>query len=268
MGRGGATIITKANVSEAWVGALEALVQPGATAIMPLIVNVVGFSGGEVPETPATRELVNQALSANPKKFCSTETTARLIFPSTIWDRYRKQGASRFFERYVKIAPRLRRAHPRNKKGVYFERMISWNGKNQLEHILSVWKRGIHRRSAFQAMIFDPAVDHTSKPFMGFPCLDYVAFAHDESGGLSLTALYATQFVFDRGYGNYLGLCRLGTFMAGEMGLTFRQLTCVVSCAEIGTRSKSDAKALLGKIRAAEKIGLAAGAALPPGTAA
>src|SRR5262249_43220952 len=98
--------------------------------------------------------------------------------------------------------------------------------------------------------------------------LDYIAFAHDDGGGLSLTALYATQFVFDRGYGNYLGLCRLGSFMAGEMGLTFRQLTCVVSCAEIGTPSKGDAKALLGKIRAAEKNGLDAGEALPPGSTA
>jgi hypothetical protein len=268
MSSGGATIVTKANVSEAWVGALDALVQPGATAITPLIVNVVGFSGGEVPETATTRELVNEALSANPKKFCSTETTAGLIFPATLWARYRKEGASRFFERYLKIAPRLRRAHPRNKKGVYFERLVSWNGKRQLEHILSNWKRGNHRRSALQAVIFDPAVDHTAEPFMNFPCLDYIAFAYDEGKGLSLTALYATQYVFDRGYGNYLGLCRLGAFMAGEMGLTFRQLTCVVSCAEIGTPSKGDARALLEKIHAAEKNGLDAGAALPPGTAA
>lgn len=267
MTSGGATIITRDNVSDAWVGALQALAAPGATAITPLIVNVVGFVGGTAPETSTTRGLVDEALSAN-ARLCSSETTANTIFPSTLWERYRKQGASPFFERYIKIAPRLRRAHPRNKKGIYFERMVAWNGKNQLEHILSTWKRGIHRRSALQAVIFDPAVDHSAQPFMGFPCLDYVAFAHDEGGGLSLTALYATQFVFDRGYGNYLGLCRLGSFMAGEMGLTFRQLTCVVSCAELGTLSKGDTKALLKKIQAAaETNNLDAGAALAPGSA-
>jgi hypothetical protein len=267
MTSGGATIITKVNVSDAWVGALEALAQPGATAITPLIVNVVGFSGGAPPETSTTRSLVDEALSAN-TKLCASETTANTIFPSTLWERYRKEGTGPFFERYIKIAPRLRRAHPRNRKGIYFERMISWNGKNQLEHVLSTWKRGIHRRSALQAVIFDPAVDHSAQPFMGFPCLDYVAFAHDDGGGLSLTALYATQFVFDRGYGNYLGLCRLGSFMAGEMGLTFRQLTCVVSCAELGTLSKGDAKGLLKKIHAATGTnGLDGGATLAPGSA-
>jgi hypothetical protein len=74
--------------------------------------------------------------------------------------------------------------------------------------------------------------------------------------------------VFDRGYGNYLGLCRLGSFMAGEMGLTFRQLTCVVSCAELGTLSKGDAKGLLKKIHAATGTNnLDGGATLAPGSA-
>ena len=66
MTSGGATIITKANVSDAWAGALEALAAPGATAITPLIVNVVGFAGGTAPETSTTRELLDGALSANP----------------------------------------------------------------------------------------------------------------------------------------------------------------------------------------------------------
>ena len=37
-----------------------------------------------------------------------------------------------------------------------------------------------------------------------------------------MTGFYATQYVVERAYGNYLGLCRLGEFMAHEMGLKAR----------------------------------------------
>ena len=54
-----------------------------------------------------------------------------------------------------------------------------------------------------------------------------------------VTGLYATQYMFERAYGNYLGLCRLGHFMAQEMGKQLTQVTCVASPANGGNKTKS-----------------------------
>jgi hypothetical protein len=66
-----------------------------------------------------------------------------------------------------------------------------------------------------------------------------VSFAYDEDGGLAVNAYYATQYIFDRGYGNYLGLCHLGYFMAHELGLELVRLNCFIGRPELGQISKS-----------------------------
>jgi len=39
-----------------------------------------------------------------------------------------------------------------------------------------------------------------------------------------MNAFYATQQLFDKAYGNFLGLSHLGAFIANEMGLRLEQL--------------------------------------------
>jgi hypothetical protein len=186
---------------------------------------------------------------------CSPETTANLIFPESLWLRHRALGRGAFFARYLGLLPRLMKRDARNHKGTYFSRLICYGPKklNQLAHVLDAWDAGTHRRSALQTVIFDPAEDHTRQPFLGFPCLDYVTFTPDtKDKTLSVTAMYAEQYLFERGYGNYLGLCRLGRFVAEHMNLRFAQLTCVASCAKLGeTLSKRDAQAIAERIRPA-----------------
>ena len=48
-----------------------------------------------------------------------------------------------------------------------------------------------------------------------------------------MNAFYATQQLFDKAYGNYLGLARLAGFMAREMGLDMTHLTCFVGVAKL-----------------------------------
>jgi hypothetical protein len=43
---------------------------------------------------------------------------------------------------------------------------------------------------------------------------------------LNVNAFYATQYAFERAYGNYLGLCRLGRFVAHELKLELARVTC------------------------------------------
>ena len=127
----------------------------------------------------------------------------------------------------------------RNRYGVYFQRLIAFGhggaddrGVNQLEHVIKTWHNGNHRRTALQAAIFDPNSDHTNQPRRGFPCLQQVAFAQEGKEGFGVTGFYATQYIFERAYGNYLGLCRLGRFMAQEMGRQLTQVTCIASPAK------------------------------------
>jgi thymidylate synthase len=116
--------------------------------------------------------------------------------------------------------------------------------KNQLKHIVEIWHRDgkNHKRprqSALQVAIFDPTKDHTGQPVRGFPCLQQVSFSYDDDGGLAVNAYYPTQYMFDRAYGNYLGLCHLGDFMAHEMGLNLVRFTCYIGHPELGKKTKT-----------------------------
>jgi hypothetical protein len=246
MTEGAEMVLVKcSNLSEAWIDAMAAVSAPGVASVVPLIVNIAGFEAGGPAEHLGVRRAVDAALLTRGRKYCATETTANTIFPESMWRRHRLAGADEFMRRYAEdVAPRLRVADRRNRKGTYFERMVNYQGTNQLAHMLATWGAKNHRTSALQAVIFDPSKDHTPEPFLGFPCLDHIAFAHDNDG-LSLLAFYASQYIFDRAYGNYLGLCRLGNFMGDQMGLTFRQLTCVAGCAKMGAEIKKGEAATL-----------------------
>ncbi|MEB5016537.1 hypothetical protein RXP78_29840, partial [Pseudomonas aeruginosa] len=64
----------------------------------------------------------------------------------------------------------------------------------------------------------------------GFPCLQHVTFAPAKDG-LNVNAFYATQYMVERAYGNYLGLCRLGQFVAHELKLPLKRFTCFTGLA-------------------------------------
>jgi hypothetical protein len=100
-------------------------------------------------------------------------------------------------------------------------------------------RKGV-RASMFQAAIFDPGRDHSKSAQLGFPCLHSLSFVPCD-GGLIVNAFYPTQQIFEKAYGNYLGLCRLGAFMASQMGLEMRQLSCFIGIEKLDTVAKSAA---------------------------
>jgi thymidylate synthase len=139
-----------------------------------------------------------------------------------------------------------RRRNPANRYGIYFERMIQYGETeiNQLEHIIGLFPT-VKRPTAYQLSIFDPSRDHTRQPLRGFPCLQQVNFAPLGMGKLALVANYPTQYLFEKAYGNYLGLYRLGRFVADQLKLDLTQMTCVVGKAIRGDRSKATLRSLL-----------------------
>ena len=152
-------------------------------------------------------------------------------------------------ERFV---PRLKARDGLNKKGLYFERMMNFRGgaaddtpgKNQLLHLVEWWNRQQREdkarpsRSRMQVACFDPFLDHNRECHPYFPCLQQVAFSYDSNDGLTVSAFYPTQYLFDRAYGNYLGLCHLGAFMANQMGLSLVRFNCFVGRATLGGITK------------------------------
>lgn len=249
------------NLSSAWVRAFLAATKPGVDEISPLVVTITGFADSQPLETNAIRQVLDDALVKNGKYSC--ETVASTIFPQSLWNPQESRG--QLFERYERILPSLKKMEPYNKYGIYFERLIAFgsgrakdarNGNpkvNQLEHIIRTYRGGNHRCSALQASIFDPLIDHTNQPRRGFPCMQQVAFARCGNRELAVTGFYAMQYLFERAYGNYVGLCNLGRFIAHELDFRLTQMTCVAGVAKIGGISKRDARDLADHFEHIEK---------------
>lgn len=219
------------NLSVAWARAVRPmLARGGPREIAPMIVAVTGFDDGVPREDVVMRDALDKMLvDADMQR---SHTVANTLFPDSLWNR--AQPRATLFERYMTALPRLRTASTKNTHGLYFERMITGGPEtrpNQLDFIIETYtKRTGARRSGLQVGVFDPKVDQTPAAQLGFPCLQHVTFAPTKIGssakGLCVNGFYATQYAFERAYGNYLGLCRLGRFVAHELGIPLVRMTC------------------------------------------
>jgi hypothetical protein len=240
--------ISSASLSTAWARAFSGCVANSSSEVAPLIVDLVGFDGTP-SEDPRVRALADKWLVETNGK--AIDTTASLIFPERSWLYHRDAGSKSFFQYYRETYfPRLKEASPLNARGTYFHRMVSYGpgGIDQLDQLLDAYKSGLRRRSAFQLVIFDPSRDHSLSKRLGFPCLDYVAFSPNKDGSLSMTAMYAMQYVHDRAYGNYLGLCALGRFIASELDLRFCRLTSIAAVARLGSLNRGRAREMASEL--------------------
>lgn len=254
--------IEETDISTAWAKALLDILAPGVTEISPLVVTVT-LNGSAAFERSDIRVLLDECIDGFRRsgdqelmKVQPVNTVANTVFPSSFWNRNAEKNAELLFERFERAWPRLQKC-THNRRGSYFRRMTSFRPKaegdtpvNQLKHVIETYRnRDNHRRSALQASIFDPALDHNhSNRGMGFPCLHQVSFAPIATNGLAITGFYATQYIVDRAYGNYLGLCRLGEFMAQQLGLKLAKMICIASVAQRGRPNKGQLQNLMNKL--------------------
>ena len=213
-------LVSDNNLSRAWARVLLNILDGAGTEVSPLVLSLTGFNDhGMVPEDPNLRQSVDRLLKAKGRP--DIESVAFTIFPQRIWE-LSCGDRNRLFSIYRETFPRWQAMNRRaNSRGMYFERMIMYGRGpchgNQLEWVLSQYgSRTAVRRSLLQAATFDPDRDHVASAQLGFPCLQQVSFVPTVSG-LVVNAFYATQQIFDKAYGNYLGLTQLGAFMAHEM---------------------------------------------------
>jgi hypothetical protein len=215
--------VEERSLSMAWARAFLAVYEQGE--ISCLTTSATGFRRGEPVEDASVRAVLEEELLRAGKPSCGA--VANTIFPRSLWNP--DAAAQDLFERYGRIRARILRRNPR---GTYFDRMTSYGPceLNQLDYIIKTWKAGNHRRSALQVLTLEPSRDDTNQRRRGFPCLSQVSFT-PARGTLSVTGYYPIQYMFARAYGNYLGLARLGVFMARELALELVRVNCVANVA-------------------------------------
>lgn len=250
------SLITGPNLSLAWAEALcRCHSAPGAT-LGPAIVEFDAPEFEHGLEDNQIRMELDAHLAATKATKKTIETVAGTIFPESIWNL--SDNRHNLYAQYSAAFPRIKRSSRDNRRGVYFERMISYKlgdqePVNQLEKIISYWNSGKGRRSALQAAIFNPFIDHTNEPRPGFPCLQQLVFYPQGPAGrngLAVVGFYATQYLIEKGYGNYLGLYRLGKFMAGEMKLKLAKVVCIATALKLGDGTKQSCQDLVDKVKA------------------
>lgn len=246
-------IIQSSSVSDGWGRVFLKALNDTPRSRSPVMLSIVGFEGDAPVEEAATRQAVDEALSRLDK--CSVAVSAMTIFPNDLWQRRGRPSHEGFHRLCVeKLLPRLKARDARNRLGTYFQRMMNFSGLrgeepqsvDQLGFIINLLKKSKRwpRQSALQLSCFDPVKDHTGQAVRGFPCLQQVGVSHDGGKRIALHAFYPTQYIFDRGYGNYIGLCHLGYYIAHQAGLRFAALHCYIGEPQLGDVNKRDVAVL------------------------
>ena len=230
------------SLAAAWSRAFLTLSAPPERNLSPCLVSIAANELGEPIEDDDLRHALDAALEESGHQ--SIEKVAKSIFPQAMWRRS-NGDRHKLFADYQTYMPDFVAMEPnKNCHGIYFGRLIGYGmkpkdgsqeahlpaeslkaGGNQLEYIIGACKPGA-QRMGLQATIYDPVRDQTAAR-CGFPCLQHMSFAPDfKRKTLSLNAFYATQQLFIKAYGNWLGLFRLGAFVAGQTDLRFERLNC------------------------------------------
>ncbi len=264
-------LITQPNLSLAWAEAFLLAQSVPGHRVSPLTLTFTGLEGARVEEVPEIRAALNDGLAEAGMQ--RVQTVANTIFPSALWAAA-KGDREDFYKTYRENLPEyVAFDSHKNSRGLYFGRLTAFdldarsgerlphipektymeNG-NQIEFIIKHCKKGV-RVSEFQASVFDPARDHTPAAQLGFPCLQHITFVPNfDRKEIELNAFYATQQLFEKGYGNYLGLARLGHFVAGEVGLSLSRVSCFIGVEKMERKPK--AGHALGKLVKACEDGL------------
>jgi hypothetical protein len=246
-------LIIEQNLSVAWARAFLAMLDNSISDSLTL--RIKGIEGKLPDEDPEIREQLDALLRE--LKIPTVAQTALAIVPYKQWLRLDKPPIQKLTDYYLKqLLPRLKALSTKNRHGTYFERLVCYSGVrrkngeeeirtvNQIAYVISIWKKraekgGRPRQSALQLACFDPAKDHTGSALAGFPCLQQISLTYAEEGTLEINGYYPTQYIFDRAYGNYLGLCQLGLVIAHELGARFTGLTCFTARPELGFGTKA-----------------------------
>jgi hypothetical protein len=248
-------VISDSNLSRAWSRLFLHIIDNTGKEVSPVLVSIIGFEGCMPDEDQGIKTELDYCLELSGLQ--KVQTVANTIFPESLW-RASKYDRNILFAKYKSHVPRYKALSKKNRRGIYFERLINFgrgpNNGNQLEFIIEHYMaRPRVRRSLLQASVFDPGRDHIGSAQLGFPCLQHISFTPSR-GVLFINAFYATQQVLERAYGNFLGLCRLGKFMSQQMELKFGGLNCFIGVEKLDDGIKKSEPNLSKVIETSRKI--------------
>lgn len=239
-------MVSAATLSDAW---LETLTQVAATPDRKLFHTVTQITN-PTAENPAVRAAVDSLLTERDDQ--PIETVANTLFPAQLASTSR--DTAHLAARYRAAYPTIKRIHKSNRRGTYFGRLVDYpSAAGPLDQLSSLIRKlnqelgGARPKGArYEVPIAcgveagdDPApkeieavddgvlegpttavpihaADRDTSP-MDFPCLSFCSFQLDH-GRLHLVAHYRSQYLVQRGYGNYLGLARLQSYVAALVG--------------------------------------------------
>jgi hypothetical protein len=275
------------DLTAAWAKAYLQMRLIPSREIAPFAVSIHSPSGIVLPDSlehPMVRAL-DACLENDGEDYQTVEMVAFTLFPERTW---KLSGGDRaeFYREAMRNLRTFTTWEPtKNRGGMYYGRLFGFGvdhktgrslgykaakamkeaGGNQVEHIIRQLTKSVQRgrtvaRMQLQAATFDPLRDLTTSGQPSFPCLQHIAFNTDiENESLELSAFYATQQLYVRAYGNWLGLCRLGAFIAQQSGLKLTRFTCFANVQKMDKSPKAGPEriALYREVRAAAGLEVA-----------
>lgn len=232
------------DVTRAWIAACNALDRkdnPSRTGLH----TVVRITDPTADDTGFRADLDRLRIA---RKHEPIETVASTLFPAALAAQAGDHAG--LVARYRAAYPRLKR-YPGNAHGTYFGRLVAYPGAkrseiDQVGKIISRLRKQAAGRgpmtAAYEANLAHPddvpaeALVHAADRdnlYRGFPCLNHCSFQLDRDGRVHGVALYRSQYMFERAYGNYLGLGRLLAYIADQAGLSPGTLTVLAGYAHL-----------------------------------
>jgi hypothetical protein len=262
------------NISAAWLAALARLMEEDEGKAIHLAVCIRRPDEAEDAGIRGALDgFIEKARKRKPRLW-PVSTVANTIFPAAFYQPQVEDPRSRLYELHGK-AQRIQARMGRDSES-YFNRLVAYpvpgcDPFNQLEYIVerlikqrkprkggrggplsSAYEAGLSVPDGGDLRIQAPGQDRNT---MGFPCLSHISFtlACDR---LNLAALYRNQYFVARAYGNYLGLARIGRFVAREVGVELGEIVCLATHAdaEYGDFGKSAIEQLLQTARDASEL--------------
>lgn len=204
------------SLDEVWCQMVQNAVDAVGGELGPASMSLDAGGVAAVNTMTPVRSAVDAALDAAGK--ARVATVANTIFPDGIWQRSGTRAD--LYERYRRAFDR--RLRTSNPYGTYFLRLIDHpEHGNQLEWLFGAL--GKVARPLSLAVTAQADLNYQRR--RGFPCLGMVG-VRSVGGAVSVHGHYTHQNLFERGYGNLLGLARLAHFIAAEANLGIRSVSC------------------------------------------
>jgi hypothetical protein len=251
-------IAAGADTGTAWVAAVDLISREPERALLHLRTRITQPG----TENPDIRAVVVDLMEAC--KYPPITTVVNTLFPTALADR--AGTPDQLAARYRDMYGRIRRESPINNRGTYFGRLVDYPARDgtvdQLNRLISHLRRDAAKTgrpraiyeattslpneddelndsdetvptastdAAMELTVYAPTPDTIP---MSFPCLSHLSFQRDGTR-LHLLAQYRSQYLIERGYGNFLSLGQLQTFVAQHAGLQTGELTVDTGLAQL-----------------------------------